>query len=518
MLALSVAHGLTRGLHFGPRLVIALLFAWLHIAVTATVSAQDVSQLWGAAGEAWSPESRLPDFSFAGYRSGEQPIPNLPVRINVKAEGAKGDGVTDDSGAFIRALAKVSNGAILVPEGRYVISTYLQINKSNVVLRGMGPDNTTLFFKKPIRDTQGPCAGQAGAGGWFGGLICVGTRYGVSDVGAKITRVTAAALRGDTVLTVASSSAIRPGRLVALVMYESADRSLGRHLHADQMWAGTNLGPGTRMVDFVSSVKSVRGNKITLERPLRVDVRPEWMPAIHAFAPKVQGVGLEDFTIEFPSSQYPGHHKELGYNGISMLEGVANSWVRDVTILDTDNGHDFNGRFITAEGLRFATKWRRATYTSHHFVILGGQDILIRDFSMESRAIHDITVIGLANGNVVTGGKGVDINFDHHRLAPYENLFSDIDTGRGSRVFASSGVSGPEQGPNSGARETFWNIRRDTGASAISNSPGWPQINVIGASASKLSDEYAWLEQIDPMRVSPDDLYLGQLSRRLTLP
>src|SRR5262249_17243458 len=55
------------------------------------------SALWGASGELWSPISRLPDTSYAGYRTGEKAIPNVPQATSVKAYGAVGDGVHDDT-------------------------------------------------------------------------------------------------------------------------------------------------------------------------------------------------------------------------------------------------------------------------------------------------------------------------------------------------------------------------------------------------------------------------------------
>src|SRR6185503_6442966 len=39
-------------------------------------SPAQVSELWGRGGERWSPRSRLPDFSFAGYHFGDDPIPD----------------------------------------------------------------------------------------------------------------------------------------------------------------------------------------------------------------------------------------------------------------------------------------------------------------------------------------------------------------------------------------------------------------------------------------------------------
>ena len=61
------------------------------------------SELWGRSGERWTSQSRLPDFSYAGYHAGEQPIPVAEVAktseqtLNVRELGAQGDGTTADN-------------------------------------------------------------------------------------------------------------------------------------------------------------------------------------------------------------------------------------------------------------------------------------------------------------------------------------------------------------------------------------------------------------------------------------
>ena len=78
--------------------------------ITMTGQSVEHSQLWGKEGEHWTPQGRLPDWSWAGYRHGERPLPDpksLDSEISVKDFGAVGDGRKDDSEAFERALREI---------------------------------------------------------------------------------------------------------------------------------------------------------------------------------------------------------------------------------------------------------------------------------------------------------------------------------------------------------------------------------------------------------------------------
>ena len=50
--------------------------------------------------------------------------------FNVKDFGALGDGTTDDTAAFQRALQKAGGKTVLIPPGRYVITDILEITTS----------------------------------------------------------------------------------------------------------------------------------------------------------------------------------------------------------------------------------------------------------------------------------------------------------------------------------------------------------------------------------------------------
>lgn len=64
--------------------------------------------------------------------------------VNVKWYGAKGDGVTDDSQAFIDAMNDAGSSTIIVPDGTYIISKTIFVNRKDLV--GRNKQNTILKF------------------------------------------------------------------------------------------------------------------------------------------------------------------------------------------------------------------------------------------------------------------------------------------------------------------------------------------------------------------------------------
>lgn len=488
-----------------------------------TSAQTETSELWGSQGELWNPASRLPDFSFAGYRYGEAPIPTPAVVANVMNFGAVGDGIADDTTAFENAIAAVNNGAILIPAGRYKITRVLYIRKSNLVLRGAGPSLTTLVFTKHLTELIGPPPGTSGleSWSWSGGLIWVEG----AETTAKLADVTANAARGSKALTLSSTAGLSVGQTIRLTMTDP-DGSLGRHIHADQLDAHPTL-VGRRLVRFPSKIAAISGNEITLERPLRHDVKTQWSPEIRSFSGQLEEVGLEGFKMEFPTRVYGGHFQEDGFNGIWM-DGVANSWIRDITVHNFENGimierslfSTVNNVSLTAD-VANRRNVSGTYYTGHHGIQLRrSDDCMVSNFSIPTRTYHDLTVED-TTGCVYMKGSGVDVNFDHHTYLPHENLFTEINIGTGTRHFASSGSRNPE----SAARETLWNVSSTNSVTTLPNpSPSrglWPQPNFIGFKTTLATSKdpvLPWIEAIVPANLTPANLYDAQLARRLTPP
>jgi hypothetical protein len=335
-------------------------------------TAPGVSELWGTKGNLWSPISRLPDYSFAGYQSGRRGLPDIPVAANVKDFGALGDGRADDTAAFESALASVAEGSILIPRGRYRISGPITLRRSGIILRGEDRRETIILAGHVPGDcsvrNQGPpnCAPYQGAAMF---------QIAGNVSGAKLANVVKTAKRGARTLQVSSARSIRAGQFVRLRMRNPADNSLGCHLYAEVgcLNAERRKWYGGRIVDWVVEVESVAANSITFVRPLRLDVRSHWDPEIWSFNASVQESGIENLTIQFSGEPYAGHNDEQGHYAV-FIQDAYNCWIRDVTIVDADRGIEVSGGYNTISGVTLRANARTPVrtanvYATGHFAL-----------------------------------------------------------------------------------------------------------------------------------------------------
>ncbi len=475
------------------------------------------SDLWGVNGERWNPRSRLPDFSYAGYHSGEAPLPRAPRGVSVKDFGAKGDGATDDTAAFQKALTTVKGGAIEIPQGRYRITDILEIKRSGIVLRGAGPDKSVLFFPKQLNDIK-PNWGETTSGrptsnySWSGGFV-----WFKGNVGNRpLATIIAIAHRGDTAVRVSNTTNLKVGQRVEILETDMRDNSLADLLYSGDAGDTSQLLGSTR-ASIVCHVLKITGDHIEIDRPLRFDIKPQWQPQMVSFEPTVSESGVEDLGFEFPITPYAGHFTELGFNAVAF-SGVSDCWASNLRISNADSGIFSKSYFCTISRVTFeSARPPDATgSTGHHGFNFEGEDNLFSDFDFRTQFIHDITVDHNASGNVSAHGRGIDLSLDHHRRAVNENLYTDIDAGAGTRLWLSSG--GDALGKHAAARNTFWNIR----ARRLQTYPppdfGPVSINLIAVETRQPSEKNLngkWFEAIPPERVNPQDIHVAQLARRL---
>ena len=470
------------------------------------------SALWGTSGQSYQAGGPLPDFSWAGYHAGGD-LPNAKVSANVRDFGARGDGKTDDTAAFQRALDQAPNGVLLVPRGHYHLTGQLTITRSGLVLRGegIGAQGSVLHFASSLADVQRlvtlPASNKLS---WSGGLIQIDPKGSERS----LTPVTAAAHRGDDRLRVAQANSLRPGDMLFLRLNEDEQRSLEQHLLGEPA-AGSADGASlqstcaARIFDWPFQVARVEGNEVVLSQPLRTDVRLSWTPTLWSM-PVIREIGIEHLTIDFPSTPYPGHHRERGYNALEFSRNVVDAWVRDVEMRNCDSGI-FVGRRskgLTLAQLHFVSSRpgdAKGNQGHHGVALMGCADVLVADLGFEAEFIHELTLSHRAVGNVFSGPvRGKRIELDLHRDAPFENLFQQIS---GDLHVQDSGSVC--YGPPAGARNTFWALDPfslpgwiGTAAVVVGNIPA-NQAPASGAS---------WIERVP--NLEPRDLRAAQRLRR----
>ena len=89
--------------------------------------------------------NRIPDFGYSGYKNGGVNLPDIPVVLVI--EPVEGDNSAHIQAAIDQVSAMPLNknghrGALYLQAGTYPVSQTIYINRSGVVLRGAGENNT----------------------------------------------------------------------------------------------------------------------------------------------------------------------------------------------------------------------------------------------------------------------------------------------------------------------------------------------------------------------------------------
>ncbi|MFK0111171.1 glycosyl hydrolase family 28-related protein [Streptomyces sp. NPDC091217] len=543
---MSTAHqGMTNGTNNGVtrRTLLAGATAVAAATVTGgTAHASDgVHASDGQVPSLWREFTRTPfthpQIPYIG-RAGAARVRRLPVVADVRAYGAVADGVTDCAPAINRAIAaaaRAGGGTVTIPPGTFRIDGLIQLGHDNVVLRGAGSGRTTLYATKNLTELIGPYGSRYGgtksAWSWAGGLIWLapkarwdsltaairaqawpfeGWTGNKRDEWEQLTPV-APARQGDRTVTVADPTRLRPGCMVLLRVDDDSTHTLLQHM------SGGGPGPAsyywedkTKLLSYVPyewpvRVTAVRGRRATLERPLPVDLRPEWNPQFTTHVRALTGSGVEGLTLDVMETPQSPHLLDKGYNGV-VLQCAYDCWVDDVTVRNVDNGFGLvAASACTLRGTRVGGRGEHHPY----FCREGSHDNLIEDFTIEQRTVpapsdtqlHGINVEGLSSYNVWSHGEMQMGTFDSHRGLPFANVRTDITVNNNGRHGGDANA-----GPLFGARFTHWNVRVTNGRAGLMRLDG-----LAPYSATVGLDTVTDFDQIDV----PD--FTGDLHSRLEL-
>jgi Family of unknown function (DUF6298) len=328
---------------------------------------------------------RIPDFSYSGYKGGDAPIPDAPIRVTVPLKD--GDATFRiqaalDYVATLPADAQGIRGAVLLEKGTYVISGSLLIRHSGIVLRGsgMGEDGTILLAAGQDRRTLIRVAGKNDR--------VVDGEVGVADVyvpvNAMHVRVT-----GGNPFHVGDQVLVRRPSTTGWV------RQLGMETFGGGISA---LGwkEGQRDVRWDRRVTAVDGDGITLDAPLTTALDTAYgggKVALYHWPGRISAVGVENLRCR---SEYDIHNpKDEAHSWMAItLEDVSDAWVRQVVVqhfagsavavLETANRITVEDCKYLAPVSEIGGQRRNAFFTS------GGQTLFQRLYS--ERAYHDFAV------------------------------------------------------------------------------------------------------------------------------
>lgn len=448
--------------------VLALIWAGMWAGGSPVLAQDNADGLPKILGDAQTREEvYLPDFSYAGYGYGVEKIPNVSRVIDVADYGAIPDDGKDDSAALIAALkaAHEADGAVRVQmhSGRYILSEILWIEKSGIVLSGMGAGQggTQLYMPRPLN--------QVDDGGalteireylveenkrerqpannidvifseysWSAGFIwsrVPGGRHAtyLERYDTPIEAITdiQSGVRGTKTLAVADTSKLKVGDVLQINWHNRAgkDGPLIKELYgSDYDLPGEPIGsrhweyPERPIVRQATTIRSIDNGTVTIADPLLINISRD-VPANFARWDHLSNVGLQDFAMVFPENPFFGHHVEAGFNGV-YFTGVHNGWIKNVTITNADAG-------ILTDDLANVTISNIRTDGNHraHYSIHVGKvhNVLVDGNSVHNPTEHTFSFNTLASRSVYTNSVAwVNPTLDQHSGANHQNLYDNI--------------------------------------------------------------------------------------------
>jgi hypothetical protein len=274
--------------------------------------------------------NRVPDFSHAGYRGGNEPIPNRPATSAIVLErpveenGVRKLVIGQSVENAVRRLCQQPadatgyRGTLLLSPGMHVVTGPIRVTASGVVIRGSGPE-TVLFARGTDRRAVIAVAGR-----------------GEPERGSAVKIADAYVPVGATSFSVESAEPFRVGQSIeilhsspkAWIAAVEMDRFPSRDKGSYLDWK-----PGTLDQRVERVVAKIDGNSITIDAPLPVSLDAtlaECTVSTLSWPKRIHEVGIENLTIESEYDAKNPHDENHAWTGISF-ERCRDGWVRNVS-------------------------------------------------------------------------------------------------------------------------------------------------------------------------------------------
>ncbi|MDI9363748.1 MAG: DUF6298 domain-containing protein [Flavobacterium sp.] len=272
----------------------------------------------------YTPDSlgnRIPDFSYCGFKTSEQPIPNIAIKVTVPT--IKGDATLAIQLA-INYVAKLPldkdgfRGTVLLAKGKFEVFGQLKITASGIVLRGsgIGENGTQIIGASTDRAT----------------LIRV---FGKNDkqlqeelaVTEKYVPVNA------NKLSVTNASNLKVGDNI--IIRRPSTKEWISDLGTESFGGGlSSIGwkVGELDICFDRTITAINGNEITIDAPLTTALDAKYgggFTSKYQWDGRIQNIGIEN--LELVSTYDKTNPKDEAHRWMAItLENVQDAWVRQV--------------------------------------------------------------------------------------------------------------------------------------------------------------------------------------------
>ena len=263
--------------------------------------------------------NKIPDFSYAGYQSGNQEIPSVEIKITVTAQDGDATQRIQNAINYIAGLPVDKNGfrgVVLLGKGAFEVLGQLKLKTSGVVLRGSGVKETTIIGAGLDRQT----------------LIRV---YGVNDI--KITnkiQITNSYVPVNSLsFNLANADAFKVGDQIRITRPSTAE-----WLDTTKTWSFggdvSSLGwkPGEENVVWDRKIIAINGSQITIDAPITTALDQKFGGGYiekYDWKGRIENVGVENLSLV--STFDATNPKDENHRWMAItIENTQNAWVRQV--------------------------------------------------------------------------------------------------------------------------------------------------------------------------------------------
>ena len=526
---------------------------------------------------AGSADNVLLDFSYAGYKHGEEEAPDgfaLGYKtINVKEYMDAHPDLTARE-AFLKLLKEKKlvriddesksysndNAGVVFyfPAGEYVLhneedntlrqdvenpaydgkgnntSSSIIIYGGNFVIKGDGPDKTFIKMDTPNLPTDTEVM--------YSSPVMINIKHN-AWLGAEY-EVTGNAGKGTFKVKVAGASNFKVGEWVCLYLHDNSPELVKQEL-LPYAWESTmtNISTEGVQVEDYHQIVNISGDEITFKEPIMHEVDAQWNWKLRKYS-YYENVGVEDLTFVGHAVDDFQHHRSWiddgAYKPIAFMR-VVNSWMRRVNFENVSeaasiiSSANFSAYKINITGNRGHAAIR-SQGSSRVFIgaVRDCTDGPLADeyptFQSNTGQYHACGVSKPSMGAVIWKVTwGDDACFESHATQPRATL---IDNCTGGFVQSRQGGDA-NQVPNHLNDLTIWNMfstnTKLNGNGTLSANgefdwwrTGWkywkilpPVIVGFHGDPVKFVQEQVKLDESNGMPVEPQSLYEAQLERRL---